>query len=448
MFPGKQVTFKGWLRAGFLAGSVLLAPSGVSAADTLISPDDPGINYYGRFDFSNPKTPRFDWCASTIELLVSGTTTVGMELTDGAGYYDVEVDGTAQSTPVFADSWNSKKYVLVTALSTGSHVIRIIRRNEPYWAIATLSGIYLSNGGKIAPLTKPKRKMEFCGDSWTAGYFVEACTDQQANTNANKSWARLTSQAFKAQDIILAESGIGLVQIPGGRTSFPKKYPGTFDTTGGISTPMWNFSTWIPDIVSIFLGINDRNAGVTDNQYVAAVHSFTNTIRGNYPNAAILFISLTGSMDQATQTAVAAETTTLGHKGVYYLECTTGGAGCQYHPTIAEDRAIAGSVVARIKQITGWDTGQAAVARVEIRQSARQEAHINAVRIDNRTILISAQQDAAGCPILVINPNGRTVKQLWLDLSGKCRWNTAQASDGIYLIGGLETGWKSVFVKR
>ena len=433
------------LWAAFFAGVFACAPFDGFAADTLISPDDPGINYFGRFDFSNPKTPRFNWCGSTIECMVSGSTTVGMEITDGAGYYDVEVDGAVQSAPVYANSWSSKKYALATGLSSGSHVIRIIHRNEPYWAIATLSGIYLSSGATLLPWAKPPRTMEFCGDSWTAGYFVEACADQQLNTNANKSWARLTSKAFKAQDVILAESGICLVQKSGGRTCFPKKYPGTFDTTGGIPTPLWNFSSWIPDIVSIFLGINDKNSGVSDNDFITAVHSFVNTIRGNYPNASILFIALTGDMDQAAKTAVAAETTTLGHKGVYYLECTITATGCQYHPTVAEDKKIADSVIATIKRITGWDTTQSS-ATLEAKCGAYPTAHLNVGRIDRGALLISAYRGAAGGPILIVNAHGQVVKQLQLDASHQCRWNTAETSEGMYFIGGLETGWKRVSV--
>ena len=441
-------SFKGWLWAGFFSGTVLLTTSGPFAADTLISPDDPAINYYGRFDFSNPKAPRFNWSGSVIELLVSGAITVGMELTDGAGYYDIEVDGKAQSTPVYADSWSSKKYSLVTALSSGSHVIRIIRRNEPYWAIATLSGIYLSSGGKILPLAKPARKMEFCGDSWTAGYFIEDCADQQANTNTNKSWARLTSKAFKAQDVILAESGIGMLKSLGGKTCLPKKYPGTLDTMGGAPTPMWDFSTWIPDIVSIFLGINDKSSGATDNEYIAAVHSFVATIRGNYPKTPILFISYTGCMDQATKSAVAAETTSLGHKGIYFWECKKQVNGCSWHPSIADAQEISDSVVAKIKQITGWDTATVSVADAKIRSDAHQVAQINAARMNSHTILITAHQDLAGNPIQVINGSGKLVKRLQIDLSGVCRWNTAQTSEGFYYIGGIKTGWTRVFIKR
>jgi hypothetical protein len=436
-----------WL-AGFFTGTILFAPPALFAADTLIPPDNPAINYYGRFDFSNPKAPRFNWSGSTIEVLVSGSATVGMELTDGAGYYDIEVDGTAQSAPVFADSWNSKKYVLVPALQTGSHVIRIIRRNEPYWAIATFSGIYVSSGGNILPQPKPQRKMEFCGDSWTAGYFVEDCSDQQAKTNTNKAWARLTSKAFKAQDVILAESGIGLVKSLGGKTSFPKKYIGTFDTVGGAATPLWNFSSWIPDIVSIFLGINDNSSAATDNEYIAAVHSFVTTIRGNYPNTPILFISQTGNMDAATKAAVAAETTSIGHKGIYFLESKISVTGCSWHPTVTENKQIADGVVAKIKQITGWDTALVPVAKATIRRSEYPTPHINVARIDNRTMAITARREAAGYPILVIAANGRIVKKLDLDRSGECRWNIDYTAEGVYCIGCSKTGWKSVFVKR
>jgi hypothetical protein len=441
-------TLKSRLLAGFFAGIVLFAVSSGFSADTLISPDDPAINYYGRFDFSNPKAPRFNWSGSTIEVLVSGTSTIGMELTDGAGYYDIEVDGTAQSAPVYADSWNSKKYVLTASLQPGSHIIRIIRRNEPYWAIATFGGIYLSSGGKILPLAKPVRKMEYCGDSWTAGYFVEDCTDQQSKTNANKAWARLTSKAFKAQDIIMAESGIGLVKSLGGKASFPKKYTGTFDTIGGITTPLWDFSAWIPDIVSIFLGINDKSSSATDNEYIAAVHSFVNTIRGNYPNTPILFISQTGMMDAATLTAVAAETTSIGHKGIYFLESKTPVTGCSWHPTVAENREIADAVVARIKQITGWDTTVAAIANASIKRSKYQTAHIKVAHIDNRTIMITVLQKEAGFPILIAAANGRIVKKIRLDSSGSFSWSTTKSPDGIYFIGCAKTGWKSVLVKR
>ena len=427
-----------WLACLVAAG--LASPSAASAADILVGADNPLINYYGRFDFSNPKAPRFDWSGSTVEFAVSGSATVSMEMADGAGYYDVEVDGKAQTPPTNANSVVSKKYPLATGLSTGTHLIRIIRRNEAYGAAATFGGIYVAEGGTLVPAPKPARKMEFVGDSWTAGYFDEACVEQQANTNTNKAWARLTSKAFHAQDIILAESGIGLAKSLSGKTVMPKKYPATFDTTGGLSSPAWDFA-WKPDIVSIFLGINDKNAGASDADFIAALHAFITTIRGHYPDAAILFISATGAMDGAARSAVAAETTSLGHKRVYWQECKTVGSGCQYHPTLAQHQEIANTAIARIIQITGWDTAQAPVSIRAKRTGALPAGSLRAERIDARAIAISAPHAEAGHSLLALSPDGRIADRIRLDASGECRWNPHPSAPGALWVGSPETGW-------
>lgn len=427
-----------WL--GCLTAAVMISPSAASAADILIGADDPLLNYYGRFDFANPKAPRFDWSGSAIEFAVSGTATLGMEMGDGAGYYDVEIDGKVQATPINATASGSKKYALATGLPAGTHLIRVIRRNEAYGAVATFGGIYLAEGGTLVSAPKPARKMEFVGDSWTAGYFNEACADQQANTNTNKAWARLTSKAFHAQDIILAESGIGLAKSLSGKTVMPKKYPATFDTTGGLSSPAWDFA-WKPDIVSIFLGINDKNAGATDADFIAALHAFITTIRGHYPDAAILFISATGAMDGAARSAVAAETTSLGHKRVYWQECKTVGSGCQYHPTLAQHQEIANAMIARIVQITGWDTAQAPVSIRARRTGALPAGGLRAERIDARTIAISAPRTGAGHALLALAPDGKIADRLRLDASGECRWNPHPSAPGALWVGSPETGW-------
>ncbi|MBN1758900.1 MAG: hypothetical protein JW863_11310 [Chitinispirillaceae bacterium] len=429
----------------YATGIALLASSVSLLADTLITADNPAINYYGRFDFTDPKAPRFNWSGSTIEFRVNGATAVGMELVDGAGYYDIEVDGKVQSAPVYADSWNSVKYPLVSSLLPDPHVIRIIRRNEPYWAIATFGGIYLSEGGTVQPLEQPVRKMEFCGDSWTAGYFIEDCGDQQAHTNANKSWARLTSKAFKAQDVILAESGIGLMKSLGGKTCLPEKYACTFDTMGDAATPLWDFSTWIPDIVTIFLGINDKSSGASDNEYRTAVHSFVTAIRGNYLNTPILFIAYKDCMDQATESAVSEETTSLGHKDVYFYRCETQVNGCSWHPDTADAREIADSVVTGIQQITGWDT--TTVSAEQKVKCNRVYRRLEAVCIADRTFLFSAHSGMADQNMVVTKPDGKIVQRLQYNGNGPCRWDASRLPEGVYIVGALKTGWVRVLVK-
>jgi hypothetical protein len=416
-------------------------------ADTLISADNPHINYYGRFDFTNTKAPRFNWSGTTIELKVNGATTVGAEFIDGAGYFDVEIDGRAQSTPLFADSYSSKKYTLTSAMTPGSHVIRIVRRNEPYWVIATFKGFYLSDGAVTQPLDKPVRRMEFCGDSWTAGYFIESCADQQLHTNTNKSWARLTSKAFKAQDVILAESGIGLIKSLGGKTPLPQKYTAALDTMGGAISPRWNFASWIPDIVSVFLGINDKSSGATDNEYIAAVHSFVTTIRNNYPSTPLLFISYGGCMDIATKAAVAAETTSLNHKGIYYLECKQQVKGCSWHPDTIDARAISDSVIVKIKDILGWDTSLTTTVS-EPHHSTAVLPLIKVSQIKNQTIYFSSTTLQSGAMITITNATGAVVQTLQKNNKGEYCWDTGSTSCGVYFASSEGIGQVRVVVKR
>lgn len=428
-----------------VAAAGLAMFAGVCAAEVAITPDNPAINYYGRFDFANAKAPRFNWSGTTIEFSVSGTATVGMEMADGVGYYDIEVDGKEQAAPIYANSNAAKQYSLATGLSSGTHVIRIIRRNEPYPSVATFSGITLADGGKLVATPKPARKMEFVGDSWTAGYYNEACVEQQKNTNTNKAWARLTSKAFHAQDIILAESGIGLARSLNFKTVMPKKYPDTFDSIGTMANPKWDFTSWTPDIVTVFLGINDKNAGASDAVFTTALHTFVTTIRGNYANAAILFVSATGGMDAAAKSAVAAETTSLGHKRVYWHEVKTVVTGCQYHPTLAEDQIIANGVIARIAEITGWDTAQAPMSLRKKRTGAlngKLGAEYAAGGIS-----LSAPLVAAGLPVLSLTANGRIAGRLRLDANAEARGKAGNAS-GLYLIGARETGWTRVAADR
>lgn len=416
-------------------------------ADTLITADNPHINYYGRFDFTSAMAPRFNWSGTTIEVKVNNATTVGVELIDGAGYFDIEIDGKIQTTPLFADSYTSKKYTLTSSLTSAPHIIRIVRRNEPYWVIATFKGFYLSDGAETQPLDKPVRKMEFCGDSWTAGYFIESCADQQMHTNANKTWARLTSKAFNAQDVILAESGIGLVKSLGGKTPLPQKYLAALDTMGGAASPDWNFESWIPDIVTVFLGINDKSSGATDNEYSAAVHSFVTTLRSNYPSTPILFISYGGCMDNATKAAVAAETTSLNHKNVYYMECKQQVKGCSWHPDTIDSRAISDSVIVKIKEILGWDTTLTTAVTVPHRSNALS-SHITASQINNRTIRITCATQKSHTKLTITNAAGTLIQTLQNNNNGEYLWDIGNVSNGVYFVNSEGTGRTRVVVRR
>ncbi|HXL72683.1 MAG TPA: hypothetical protein VN963_03575, partial [bacterium] len=67
----------------------------VARSSVLVLANDPNIQYSGRFDFSNPLAPRFDWPAVSISAVFQGTS-IGILLTDGNNNYNAFIDGHLQ----------------------------------------------------------------------------------------------------------------------------------------------------------------------------------------------------------------------------------------------------------------------------------------------------------------------------------------------------------------
>lgn len=434
-------------RSAVVFGFVVVLTARLVSAEVLIPPTDPNINYYGRFDMTNPAQPKFDWSGSTIEAAFSGTS-IGVELVDGSGYYDVEIDGVAQ--PVINTSATTH-YTISTTLTNANHVVRLILRSETdIWGnAATFKGFYVTTGTQLVAHVKPVRKMEFCGDSYTAAYGTESssrtCTYDakgtlNSTTNTNKSWARLTSKAFHAQDIIVAKSGIGLVSSLSGAATYPTVYPRTL--YGG--TAQWNFSSWIPDVVTIFLGINDKNSGATAAAFTSMYHTFFTTIRGNYPNAAILVMAASGSMDSAAKAAVAAETTTYGHKKIYYVTMPTiQGTGCDYHPSVADHVTISKTVIPALMKDLNWDTS-ASTALLEPLASSRmanRDLRVSFGTRDDRGLIVRVDPAQAHARVQVLDIGGRLMDQGEFDQRGTFRLNASHMLPGLYLIGNSSIGW-------
>ena len=253
-----------------LSLGLFLYVAGISNAEILIPPNDTNINYYGRFDSVSAAACNFNWPGSTMEACFPGPS-IGVELGSGATscYFNIELDG------ALVDSLlpNAATHRTIrTNLSTANHTIRIILRNEDY--TCSFGGFYIADGKKLVKLAQPTRKIEIIGDSWTAGYEDgSATTADNKYCNAALSYGRVTSKAFYAQDKIIARRGCGMAISLSGDPTMPTRYPKTLMD----GTALWNFSRWTPNIVTIFLGINDYNSGVTDANFKTAYSGFINT---------------------------------------------------------------------------------------------------------------------------------------------------------------------------
>jgi hypothetical protein len=208
-------------------------------------------------------------------------------------FFEVFVDGVWQPSAAWPDmkhsfgTWNSDAWfnnnVLPVVLADGldpssSHDVTVVKSTEAMWNsldpepnYMTLYGVELSGPSspsvmvtskarsKKGALLSSSRKLEFLGDSITAGY-CNLCHEQPAYPtgavaeSSAESWpsavAALTSAEFHA----VAWSGYGLTHnCCGGSTLMPAIYTRALASVPDGSAD-WNFSSWIPDAVVVNLG--------------------------------------------------------------------------------------------------------------------------------------------------------------------------------------------------
>src|SRR5258708_6561473 len=122
----------------FLLSFLIIAPM-AQAQNYTIPPNATLIQYSGRFDFSNPQAPRFDWPGCSITVAFRGTY-VGFLLEDGKNNYDVYLDN--KPVTVWVTQPSQTEYTL-EGLSPGQHVLKVIKRTEALWGVTTFKGVVL-----------------------------------------------------------------------------------------------------------------------------------------------------------------------------------------------------------------------------------------------------------------------------------------------------------------
>jgi hypothetical protein len=431
--------------------------------ETLIPASDPNINYFGRFEVSKPAAPQFNWSGSAIEASFPGPS-IGFKLTDGNADYDVEIDGVLDT--IIRTKSNITQYTIATNLSEASHNIRIIKRSESQWNPAVFGGLYLADGKSLLSAPKYKRKLEFIGDSYTAGYGNEyyapnpdnrGCDQQQLRsyTNANRSFPMLVAKAFHAQPMILGWSGKGMVRNYGDAA---KKSDSAYTSYYGrtlcaASNENWDFTRWTADVVVICLCTNDYSTTPhpDDTMFSNAYHAFITKVLGNYPNAQILCVGTnTDSSNKVLKRIVAKETGSLGHAKVYLdsFPDNLKMMGCDWHPTVSDDSAVAKVLIKNIIKNMGWDTAASTIAdgQASFKKKAEQPYLIRI--FGNKVTVIGSPALPIGTLMTITDLKGRTVVKGRLDTQKSFSWNISRTAGGVYFIGNRRLGWTIVSVSE
>jgi len=260
-----------------------------SPNSTFIPADDPRIQYSGRFDFSNPRAPRFQWPAVSIKAVFQGTS-IGILLDDcGFNYFDAFIDGKLQRV-IEADQ--SLQY-RITDLKPGTHTLLLVRRTESAFGISTFKGFLLEKGATLLkPPPLPSRRIEIVGDCNATGYGVEAtstnCDSLHIRSTEEAYWAfgSLAARALDAEVRVTSYSGTGMLGKWGeANLARPAYYQRVLPH---LESPVMDPKQWVPDAVVIESGGADTSSDGTipnPGEVEEAYKNFISVLRADYPKA-------------------------------------------------------------------------------------------------------------------------------------------------------------------
>ena len=334
-----------------------------------IPANHPYIQYYGRWDRSNSTKATHSWPGVYIYAEFEGTS-IGVRLFDNFTYFNVFVDG--RLYPLFkGDVYGDANYTLVSGLADGPHTILFTKRCETTWTKFTFYGFILDDGKSLLPPPpRPERKIEFIGDSFTSASgneYTEEGTPPETElvTNAYEGFGAIIARNYEADYTLSSCSGYGMVLDWTG--DYNKNIPDCFDRTLlYTSSPKWDFSQWIPNLVVIGLGLNDYSGfegweGPVSEEntalYKSRYREFISTLRDLYPGVKILAVATHVEWMREHIAEVVAEENADGNRDVFYAQYSyyEGGYVNNGHPNVATHYGIADELIAAIDTINAWE---------------------------------------------------------------------------------------------
>ena len=295
---------------------------------------------------------------------VTGEVTFDIE---GEARFLFEIDGKPQKYVTVTDR---KKQKFSTPKDGKPHTYRLVKVSESNPGKFCIHGIDLGKKGSFAE--KPKassRRIEFIGDSFTVGYGVEGKGPEDGTpfekTNASKSYAFLLAEGYKADYQVNAVSGRGLVRnyaniVPEWTLETLYEYTMMGAPEQDPNTERWDFSTFHPQVVVIFVGINDFQGEppyADADKFKAAYAKLLDKLRALHPGVKFLLVStktwpndsLTPVVEEIYKSQVDA-----GHNDLMYKLVYTENTALHGHPSENSQKELANTLRPLVGRLGGW----------------------------------------------------------------------------------------------
>ena len=325
---------------------------------------DKTVEFIGRFKKSGDMYD-FGWSGSTIRAGFIGTS-IGIKLdilsinsTDGdKDYFKYSVDGGEYKTLIISDAVQT--YTLAENLTDSYHYVEIIKLTEGHCSSSTFFGFDYKDGVAAPAPANKERRIEFIGDSITAGYGNMGSPETKkfflSEEDATNTYGYLTAKQLNAEVTIVGMSGAGIVQDSGGGAPSAPVYWDTYSSKH--QSDKYDFSSPAPDVVVVNLGTNDY--GIKPEVFAPAYKTFIKNVRAKYPNAFILCtIGSMASMHYNTIAETVSELNSEGDSNISSYEILVSVAepymcGANYHPSALCHKEMANEIAYVIKTYLDW----------------------------------------------------------------------------------------------
>ncbi len=270
-----------YLLFGILVNSVI--------AQTIISPFDSAVRINGRFA-KEAGIARASFSGVEFTIAFEGTE-ASVLLKSPGNVFSVILDG-KQLPPLDLSANANEKHLIAKNLANGIHVISVAKRTESIQGDALFKGFEIKGVPKKEALPQePKLKIEFLGNSITAGYgvldSVKEHTYSPITQDVFLSYAGVAARELNAEMRTVAFSGRGIFRNhPDSKDQ--RTLPEFFSYISVNVKIPWDFS-WQPDIAVIELGTNDFSVNAPDSAgFVNSVVKFAKQVKEKYPKSQII----------------------------------------------------------------------------------------------------------------------------------------------------------------
>ena len=323
----------------------------------------------GRIDISADKSIVLIGAASSVSFGFNGTKCLLNFKAEGHhGYVVIEVDGKYYDREVVQPMGTA---VTILVPGSGKHTVTAYKATEATTGNILFTG---AEGELFKVKEKPKKKIEFIGDSITSGMGNDikeipcGTGEWYDQHNAYYSYAPIAARTLSADYILSSVSGIGMYRNWNdehiNEATMPDVYENLYLNKDTSKPYAFGFK---PDVTCIALGTNDFSNGdgkktrlpFNEDTYVANYVSFIQTVYKHAPNTKIVLLNspmVTGPNAEIftkcltkVKNAVNAQK---GHTPISMFSFTAVTPhGCGFHPEIEDDKLMAAQLVPYLKTL-------------------------------------------------------------------------------------------------